>query len=329
MANTGMTPCSATRSMSPWSTTAGGTSRRPPSPRTHGPGRFKRRNRRRPYRIRRQFAGRPRPLAIGLDPAAVMRRRKTPRFVVDPAPPPGRKPSPMPIAIRRPTGGQRLWHPHFTVFVARLPATGIIERRITGDLARHEIRCRQPRIVDGASFAPFDEFVVGRRLDLRRHRPGGAQQQSVAGCSRQIDAVAGKASVPGERRDTQRTIAAADIDVVAAALQRPYSAAAACRLSTLSPGSNPRISSSIRPSLTAISAISGSSLITVISVPSARSIVSGPIRISPRVWRIGVQRHSRRNRIVDRGSRPLRFPRTAELELSRNQADPPNPDGWH
>ena len=232
----------------------------------------------------------------------------------------------MPVTVGRPILRGGLWRPDDAVFVARPPAAGGVECGIAGHLARHEIERGEPRIIDRARPAPLGEFVARCRLGRRNNRPRGVQHEPVAGVDPNVGAAAGKPGIAGIRRDAYRPVAAAGVDVVAARLQQPDPAArdvgrdALAGVEMADVEIDPALpKGDLGDRLVELGDRDLGSAVEVDRVGADTNLGAG--------LRIGAQRDTGRNRVVERRRRPLRVAWTTVFDLARNQADLPDPGG--
>jgi hypothetical protein len=92
------------------------------------------------YRSQPRFARHPTPAPADRCPASVVKRRESPRLVVDPGPTPGRHRFPMPVAIWCPPGGSAPGKPDRAIIGVCLPRAVFVEvlvaDHVAGDISR-------------------------------------------------------------------------------------------------------------------------------------------------------------------------------------------------
>ena len=82
----------------------------------------------------------PTPGSVEKNPAAVMKRRESPRCIVYPGPAPRLDPRPMSVLIGRPVSGHSVRRPNGTVFWIRAPLTAVFQLLGSRHLLRHILR---------------------------------------------------------------------------------------------------------------------------------------------------------------------------------------------
>src|SRR5579863_4273761 len=90
---------------------------------------------------RGNFARAPGPPVINIGPAAIVKRREPPRFIVHPGPAPGINPGPVPVVIWRPTRGDP-WRPNHSIILRVAPIAVGIEVFIPNHVGRDVLRWR-------------------------------------------------------------------------------------------------------------------------------------------------------------------------------------------
>src|SRR5665213_2318891 len=126
----------------------------------------------------------PAPASPDMGPAPIVKRRETPRGIVDPAPTPWRHPDPVAGAVWCPIRGHLRWKPHVTVARVRLPLSVVIQvfiaDHITRDISRDRLFIGPARL---ALLAPAIEIIRGAGVC---HRIGAvvAVQPALAGDQR-------------------------------------------------------------------------------------------------------------------------------------------------
>jgi hypothetical protein len=197
----------------------------------------------------------------------------------------------------------------------------LVEFGITCHFPRNKIRCGQPGIINRAAAAPFRKLVTGSHLPHRFGGRGAAKRDPVTGGDQDIASTADEPGSPGKEGDTRHLVSDAGVDIVASLLLQP----------------EPTERSIDLQSFAGVKA-------TNVEVDPAfpdRDLGDQPVEFEDRnlgafskIDRVGAdtnfgarlrpsaQRHPGRDRVIDGCRRPLRFIRSAVLNLPRGKADP-------
>src|SRR5208283_4071366 len=103
----------------------------------------------------------PAPGSTHKNPAPIMKRRKSPRLVVDPRVAPGRHVGPMPVVIRRPTRFDTAREPYIAVIRRRAPSTLVVEILVADDIWRHIASGDRSLPARVTACTPGIEWIVG------------------------------------------------------------------------------------------------------------------------------------------------------------------------
>ena len=271
-------------------------------------------------RLRHVAAGDPAPSVVHIGPAAIMKWREAPGLLVDPGPAPGLDPDPTAVAIGRPIRRHLAWIPDFAVLRVALPAAVMIEIRVAGHLRRNIMGRRQPLGVIVVRGAPFDECVGRGVLDAGNDRVRPGQHRCVAAVDADIGAAADKTRAAGKYRDARRLVRGPGVDVVGTGLQQPHRTLRQVDLKALAVVelTQMEVDAPLRQ------AELGHLIVQIgdVEFGPARHADRGRADLDLRAGlRIGRERASGRDRIVDPGRRPLGVAGGAESEVARDIAD--------
>ncbi len=175
--------------------------------------------RRRPCRTAAVAARGPAPALVEHDPAAVVRRRITPRGVVDPGPAPWRDIGPAAVAVGRPARRHRTRHPDRAVFAVVAPHAVLVELFVAGHFAVDVTGRGDALVAAVAQQGPVVEAAVGGQ---RGAQAALAQLGAAPGAHGQAVAVAVDLGQALEHTDHGDVLVATGVDADAARLAHDH-----------------------------------------------------------------------------------------------------------